>query len=98
MRNARNRVSATLAAMMLAVTPLTATPALAQTGSGSDYGNGPGDPCNPRVPGNFLCCYYPGEGWFYYYELVGPGCPYTYQAPGEPSDRPADVQTQSPGQ
>jgi hypothetical protein len=102
MPRGRNEGLRGFAASVLLAASLTATPVSAQTGGGGDdgYGYGPGQPCSPWG-GNYgylECCYYPGQGWYYYYNVVGGGdCPY-YQSPDEPADRPSQEPTESPGQ
>ena len=99
MPNGRKRmISALASSALMAAASLAATPAPAQTG-GDGYGVG--QPCSPWGGGygGLECCYFPGQGWYYYYDVVGGGyCGGYYQAPEEPTDRPAEEPAQSPGQ
>ena len=102
MPNGRKRMIASAAAIALAAASLAAAPAPAQTGGG-DYGTPrPGDACSPWG-GNYSgleCCYFPGRGWFYYYDVVGGsycGGIY-YQSPEEAGEHPAEEPTKPAGQ
>jgi hypothetical protein len=96
------RSFAVLASSILVAASIAATPASAQTGGGDDGGPRPGDPCNPVVGGYYgpmECCYYPGQGWYYYLNINGGGdCGYVYYQPPETSDdRPSGEPTEPAG-
>ncbi|MEA3010479.1 MAG: hypothetical protein QOJ91_2171 [Sphingomonadales bacterium] len=100
MPNVTKRISATFAAMAMATASLAAAPAPPRTGGG---GNdlAVGQPCSPWSGGynGLECCYFPGQGWYYYYDVVGGGfCGGYYQAPEDPSKGPSAEPTEAPGQ
>jgi hypothetical protein len=94
-------VGGAFAASILLAASLAGAPAVAQTGGGTDREPRPGDPCSPWG-GNYTgleCCYFPGQGWYYYFDVVGGGfCGgYYYQTPEKPGDRPAEEPTEPAG-
>jgi hypothetical protein len=93
MSNGSRRIPALLSAMAFAASSLIATPALAQTRPPTHYPGGyVGEACSPWGGwpyDDFVeCCYFPGYGYYLFYNTLGGWtiCP-GYQPREEPDDR-----------
>ena len=105
MSNKMKRISATFVGIALSLAPIPAGAAPAPATTDVEADNlVQGAPCSPIIGGGgpmgAECCYFPGQGWVWYYNIQGGGTcgGGYYQPPEEPSPRPSDAPTESPGQ